>query len=206
MIRSNIEGLGSVLRKFDERIRELERKSLHRIEGGENIRVSHSGNFAIINADPAGDSGVSAPTTSCDFVFQKFDVDTPEVSAGEESVSTFKIKATGGTINGLLPSNYDNIGDFASDTDAFVSLVATADQTGITTLQYEIGSAPPEISPQYEEGAPPSEVKMFAFMVTKGSVKSSMCRSLIMTPEVAYLDQSTSPYKNICTWNITNVT
>lgn len=206
MIRSNIDGLGSLLRKFDDRIKELERKTLQGIDGGENVRVSYSRNRAIINANPAGDGGAVVSATSCDFVFQKFDIQTPEPVADEEVDSTFKIRATGGTVNGLLPSNYDEIGDFSTGSDAFVSLLATADQTGITTLQYKIESTPPAISPQYEEGAPPSEVSMFAFMVTNGSIKSSLCRSLIMTPEVAYLDQSTSPYKNICTWNISNVT
>ena len=210
MIRSNIDGLGPVLRKFDERIRELERAYVKEIEGGENIRITRTGKTAIINADPAGDSTAStSPSVSCDFVFQKYDIVTPAPNSDgtpSSSPTTFKIKATGGTINGLLPDNYDNIGGFDSDTSVYVTLKATADTTGITTLTYESASSVPSITPQYADGAPPSEISFFAFMCINGKITSSLCRSLNLSPEVAYLDQSSTPYKNICTWSVTNST
>lgn len=208
MIRSNIQGLAQVLNKFDQRIRQIERQSLD-LQGGENIRITKSNGQAIINADPAGDSAVvSAPSKSCAFVFQKFDIVTPPPNSdGTPSTAptTFKVRATGGTINGLLPQNYDNIGSFDDQTDAFVTLKATTDTTGITTLEYETSSSMPAIAPQYADGAPPSNVIFFAFMCIEGKVTSSLCSSLQIKPEVAYLDQSVTPYRNICTWSVTNV-
>jgi hypothetical protein len=209
MIRSNIDGLGPVLRKFDERIKELERAYLKEIKGGENIRITRTGRTAIINASPAGDSSaVPVSSVACDFVFQKYDSVTPPPNADgspSSSPTTFNIRALGGTINGLLPDNYNNIGSFDSDTDAYVTLRATADTTGITTLTYESSSSVPNITPQYADGAPPSEISFFAFMCINGQITSSLCRSLNLSPEVAYLDQSSTPYKNICTWSVTNI-
>ena len=209
MIRSNIQGLGKLLQKFEDRIKNLERNSISTIEGGENIRINKAGNKAIINADPAGDSSAPVVTTQCDFVFSKFDivVPDPDPNTGQPSTdpTTFKIKSTGGTLNGLLPANFQSIGEFDDQTDAFVTLDATVDTSGVTTLQYTKRSSIPDIEPQYSVGAPPSNLQFFAFMVIGGKITSSLCSNLFASPEVAYLDQTVQPYQNICTWNITSV-
>lgn len=207
MIRSNIQGLSQVLNSFDMRIREIERKTID-VQGGENIRITQTGQTVIVNADPAGDSA-TAPVVSrsCAFVFQKFDIVTPQANSDgtpSDLPTTFKIRATGGTINGLLPENYDNIGSFDDQSESYVTLKATADTTGITTLRYEKSSSIPAITPQYQDGAPPSNIAFFAFMCINGRITSSLCSSLNISPEVAYLDQSSTPYKNICTWSVTN--
>ena len=206
MIRSNIQGLSQVLNGLDQRIREMERRT-YDVLGGENIRITKTGQSIIINADPAGDSSAPVVSKSCAFVFQKYDIVTPPPNSdGTPSTAptTFKIRATGGTINGLLPDNYDSIGSFDDQTDAYVTLKATTDTTGITTLTYEKGSSIPAITPQYQDGAPPSNIEFFAFMCIEGRITSSLCSSLNISPEVAYLDQSTTPYRNICTWSVTN--
>lgn len=179
----------------------LERQKI-RITGGENCRVTQFGRDYVVNAMPAGDSAGTATAESCEFGFVKYDVVPPPT--GTTDPTQFKIGATGGTLNGLLPQNFNNIGDFDSDTTAYVTLDATADSSGVTTLQYTKLDAIPDIKPQYGIGAPPSEIRFFAFMVVGGNITGSLCRNIFINPEVAYLDESTSTPRNICTWSITN--
>ena len=206
VIRSNIEGLGNVLRKFDDRIKEIERKNL-KLQGGENIRITQTGTTVIINADPAGDSSSPVASKTCTFVFSKFDIVIPPAdSNGVPSTepTTFKVKSLGGTINGLIPDNFNNIVGFDDQTDVFVTLDAQIGSTGIETLSYNIHSDVPDIVPQYGEGLPPSEYRVLAFVVMKGNITSSLCPSLFISPEVAYLDQSTDPFVPMMTWSVTN--
>lgn len=155
--------------------------------------------FGLLNGEVSDwnsfDVGGGGLGESCNFQFEKFDVNQ----------NSFNIRSLGGTINGLIPSNVDDIGSFNNDQDYYVSLVGSVDKSGITILRYVVETSPPEIKPQYNAASPPSEFKIFAFMCISGQISSSLCKSLQITPEVAYLDQTSDPYENICTWSIKTV-
>lgn len=199
MLRSNIDGLADVLNRFEDRLRVVESLE-QRIIGGDNIRVNKLAGSIIINADPAGDSAPSA-SEPCTFIFAKFDQSEPS-SDSEDATYNFKLKALGGTVNGLIPANYEDIGTFSSDTNYFVTLDVTTDATGITQLEYKKHTQLPAITPQYAEGLPPSDLQFFACLITEGSVTSSLCKNISLIPQVAYLDKSAEVLKTMYTWQV----
>ena len=196
MFRSNIDGLADVLNRLDDRLRVVENID-ERIVGGDNIRVKKLGGSIVIDADPAGDS--SAPTgETCSFIFSSFG----QAENSDDGEGSFKVRALGGTVNGLIPANYADIGSFSPSQTYFVTLDVNTDNTGITSVQYTTHNQLPEIKPQYAEGLPPSQIQFFACLITEGVVTSSLCRNIAMIPQVAYLDKSEEIIKTMYTWQI----
>ena len=201
MIRSNIQGLGKLLNKFNDRIDKLERKNFE-VVGGENIRVTTSGMTKIINGDPAGDS---APQESSGITCPwRVSAEILTLSSGKK----YKLKTDAGTINGLIPENYDDIITLDEDEEKYLYYEAVTSQGTIGSLRIKASDDVPDTQTPFTEGYLPTTIKgLVAYWKDNKVQYSWMCNNIVLSPDLAYtLDdpQNFGNKLNYYTWVETN--
>lgn len=160
---------------------------------GPNVLVSSDENTITIES-----AAVPEPTEGAGECTFKFG--TKDCTEDDEPVCT--LYALGGAVNGLFPTNYDDIGKIKSDAEKFLYLDITTGNTGILTMDYKLEDSVKPLTPQYAEGAPPTRVEIFIGRVKSHSVNSNYCNGISMRPEIAYVESSSASSKTFYYWSI----
>ena len=160
---------------------------------GPNVLVSSDENTVTIEAAavPESTEGVE----ECTFKFG-----TKDCTDAEEPTCTLYSK--GGAVNGLFPTNYDNIGPIGVSDEKFLYLDITTGNTGISSMEYVLEDNIKSLTAQYSEGAPPTKVEIFIGFVKSNSVNSNYCDGITMKPEIAYVESSSGASKTFYYWSI----
>lgn len=185
-----IPGLGEALGEIVEWVEQLPKPK--KINAGRNILLTEDETSISLEGEAQAIGGSSNPCT--------FSVSLEKREGTEDS---FKVIVSPFTLNGLLPSNYEDVGTVEADETKFLQLTAQANITGIASLRYELVDEA-TIDPQYQEGKPPEKIKLLAAMIDKGTVKPALCSPVSAIPTVAYVDTSGDAIKSYYYWMFEN--
>jgi len=153
------------------------------IKAGPNIFIRQDDETCIIESTAAPAATAAQAGASCSFGFEKFDI-----SAG----GVFKLRATGGLINGLIPTNFEEIASFSPTGNYYIYIEAEVGNTGIHQLTYESSQSPPGITPQVSQGSPPNKFKIIAAYLNEGEINKVLCSDIQATPKVYSYDNDTN--------------
>lgn len=191
MIKSNIKGLASVLNKLATRITKLE-KTAKQVVGGKGVRVRETSSSYIVNGD-AGQGDSMNTESSCSFGFYV----TSEES--DDGVNYF-LRSSGGTLNGVLPLNYNLITQVFPVSQDFIYLIADTTTDGIYNVRYEKHPNIRSFTAPFGRNVPPDEFAILVAIVRNLSVKSFICENLSIAPQLVYRDESAYPPVPVYSW------
>ncbi len=160
---------------------------------GPNVLVSSDENTVTIEAAavPESTEGIG----ECTFKFG-----TKDCTDDDEPLCT--LYAKGGSVNGLFPTNFDNIGKIKADDEKFLYLDITTGNTGILTMEYTLADSVKPLTAQYAEGAPPTTVEIFIGRLIAKEINSNYCDGISMRPEIAYVESSSADSRTFYYWSI----
>ena len=163
------------------------------IVAGPNVLISSDENTVTIEAEAGG---IAAPAASpCSFRFELVDCENERCT----------LVALNGVVNGLFAQNYDNIAEVATGSDSatqYIYLNAETDNSGITSMRYELVGEVKEISSQFKEGGPPEKIEIFVGTLSGGKVSSNYCNAISVKPEIAYTETDDDKTKVYYYWSI----
>ena len=130
---SNITGLADALAKLDKRLGTLERNKVT-IIGGKNTRVTANGSQFVISSKGKGGGGTVVQSTKCplDPILKKQE-ETESEQEDEYHESTFDVSVRIGTVNQLLPSDWDDVGSMTATEVKYLVVNIQTDGTEVTS-------------------------------------------------------------------------
>lgn len=195
--------VGEALNAIVEWVESLPRSP--KINGGPNIKITQDQESVTITGSAQGVGGVSAPALDpCAWSFAATPVSTTEKNIGGvlTQVTTANLYNTGGSINGTFANNFENIGNVESDQKYYLYLAGDATATGINDVNFFLSQKLVPLTTTFTEWRPPPNFRLLIGIVENNSVNPMYCESIIVKPDIAYIDEQASPPKPYYFWNI----
>ncbi len=173
-----------------------------KINGGPNIKITQDQESITITGSAQGVAGVAGPAPEpCAWSFGTTEVSSHTKPTGEY-VTTANLYSTGGTVNGMFANNFENIGDIRSDTKYYLYLKGDSSATGIHDINFYLLQSLTPINTEFTEWRPPPNFIILIGVVENNFVKAMFCESLVVKPDIAYIDEEAEPPKPYYFWNI----
>ena len=109
----------------------------------------------------------------------------------------YEITCSPGTVNGLLPSNFDSVAQIPTgdESDRYIYLDIDTDGKNITSVSFEASSSVSSTAIRANEGGAQDNLKILAGVWMDQSLTSVLCQNISICPEHVFSeDDPTNPY------------
>jgi len=111
--------------------------------------------------------------------------------------TNYQIACSPGTVNGLLPSNFDSVAQIptGSNENKYIYLDIDTDGKNITSVSFEVSSSASSTSIRANEGGAQDNLKILAGVWIDKSLTSILCNNISICPEHVFSeDDPSNPY------------
>lgn len=133
-----------------------------------------------------GEGGSGASPSQCNFQFSS------HITGGN-----YQITCSPGTVNGLLPSNFDSVAQIPTgdESDKYIYLDIDTDGKNITSASFEVSSSVSSTAIRANEGGAQDNLKILAGAWIDKSLTSVLCQNISICPEHVFSeDDPANPY------------
>ena len=198
---TNIKGLDSLVGAIDAKLNHVDAKhqSLD-IQGGAGILVTRMGNQYVIGLQDNNNNSI-IDTKPWDIV----------INRREGTDDTYYASTLGGTINGYLPDNWDDIADINDDDEPqYVILQCQTSYYGIEQAEIILDSIQPDTNRIYSVNSLPTEFELLIAIIAQKKITNQFYRGHLQSmPTLAYsfenLDRE-SDLDHYYTWSLSENT